>query len=76
MRDRRRIHEIISLLEEIWDANPDWRFGQLISNVMGEIMHKYSIKDMFFPEDELWIDGLRQYKLNHSIFNYGQNILK
>lgn len=76
MRERSRIHKIINLLADIWDANPDWRFGQLISNVVGEIMHEYNIADMFFPEDDLWLQALEKYKRNHSIFNYGQNLLK
>ena len=34
VRDVNRIPRMLSKLEMIWMANPDWRFGQLIENVM------------------------------------------
>lgn len=76
MRDSKRIYEIMNELTEIWQQNPDLRFGQLISNVIGEIMHNEHISDMFFPEDNIWLKGLKAYKESHSIYNYGQNLLK
>lgn len=33
MRDPKRIDEFCDLLKEIWKRVPDWRFGQLISNL-------------------------------------------
>jgi len=32
MRDKNRIKIILKLLEEIWQKNPDQRFGQLLIN--------------------------------------------
>lgn len=49
MRDYNRIHEICSILEEIWQVVPDWRFGQLLSN-----LNLFSIRDgiSFYQEDD------------------------
>ena len=33
MRDKKRIKIILSILEEIWERNPDFRFGQLLINL-------------------------------------------
>lgn len=33
VRDPARIKELLSLLEQIWNYVPDWRFNQLISNL-------------------------------------------
>lgn len=33
MRDLKRIDKFCDLLKEIWKRVPDWRFGQLISNL-------------------------------------------
>jgi uncharacterized protein YihD (DUF1040 family) len=33
MRDKNRINRILRILEEIWDRNPDQRFGQLLINL-------------------------------------------
>lgn len=48
-RDPKRIEKIIPLLEEAWKKNPDWRLGQLISNLLGPGRH-----DVFYVEDEEW----------------------
>lgn len=74
MRNPERINEIMHELTEIWKENPDWRFGQLISNVVGEIMANNHITDMFFPEENVWLTGLQEYKKSHSIYNQGQNL--
>lgn len=76
MRNVERIDPIIDELRNIWKANPDWRFGQLVSNVFGEIMHKNNVRDMFFPEDKFWLEELKKYAESHSIYNYGQDLLK
>lgn len=51
MRDPKRIPEILGLLETIWTANPDWRFGQLIENTLDGIT--------FFTEDDLTLQALK-----------------
>lgn len=48
MRDPKRIELFCTELAEIWEKNcPDWRFGQLISNVFGVMDN-----DIFFPEED------------------------
>ncbi len=33
MRDPQRISEVLACVEELWRLHPDWRQGQLVSNV-------------------------------------------
>jgi len=33
MKDEKRIKRILKLIEEIWENNPDQRFGQLLINL-------------------------------------------
>jgi hypothetical protein len=34
VRDPKRIDKILKMIEKLWKANPDWRLGQLVVNVM------------------------------------------
>ena len=43
MRDPNRIPELLSEFERIWQMYPDWRFGQLVVNLLGV--------DPFYIED-------------------------
>ena len=49
MRDPKRIPRIIKKLEKVWKAYPDYRLGQLVSNLMGAGRH-----DVFYTEDTEW----------------------
>ena len=49
MRDPKRIPVFCNKLAELWGKVPDWRFGQLMSNVLGEYCAKNG--DIFFAED-------------------------
>lgn len=51
MRDPKRIPRICKKLEKVWKRHPDYRLGQLISNLQGPGPH-----DVFFMEDEEWED--------------------
>ena len=53
MRDPKRIPRIIKKLEKVWKNHPDWRLGQLVSNLLGA-----GIQDVFHPEDSVWEDLL------------------
>ena len=33
MRDPQRISEVLAQVEELWRLHPDWRLGQLVSNL-------------------------------------------
>lgn len=54
MRDIRRIDRILEVLGDYWKLVPDWRLGQLISNIFGN-------NDIFYLEDEKFIEVVRNY---------------
>ncbi len=55
MRDPKRIKEFCDRLAKAWEqAVPDWRFGQLIYNILGGI-------DPFYIEDDLMIETIEEY---------------
>lgn len=49
MRDPKRIDDFCDRLKAVWHTVPDWRFGQLMVNLLGDM--KASGRDPFFPED-------------------------
>lgn len=51
MRDPERIDKYCAELAEIWHKVPDWRFGQLMINVLSQYMSEYE-SDAFYIEDE------------------------
>lgn len=60
MRDPSRIKPFCDELAAIWEANvPDWRFGQLMMNVLGQI--QYDGRDPFFPEEDEMLALIRKY---------------
>ena len=56
MRDPKRIDKFCAELAKLWHIVPDWRFGQLISNVLGSYKG-----DIFFPEDDKMLDFMKKY---------------
>ena len=61
MRDIKRIQVFCNRLARAWEMVPDWRFGQLMVNALGEMK-----RDPFFPEDDEMIEYLENYVKNHS----------
>ncbi|WP_405562395.1 hypothetical protein [Polaribacter sp. Asnod6-C07] len=59
MRDKNRIPKILSELERIWKANPDFRLGQLI--ICGTKTKK-SNPEVFYIEDENLLEGLLKFE--------------
>ena len=59
-RDPKRIRKYCARLAACWETVPDWRFGQLISNVLGEYVAETG-RDIFFPEDEELIGFFEKY---------------
>lgn len=51
MRDIKRIRKFCNRLAVVWEKVPDWRFGQLMSNMLGEYVAQ-THRDIFFPEDD------------------------
>lgn len=57
MRDIDRIDKFCKELAEIWKTNvPDWRFGQLMVNVLNSMP-----KDPFFPEEDEMLQFFKDY---------------
>lgn len=60
MRDPKRINAFCAELAKMWRRVPDWRFGQLMSNLLGAYVSEKR-RDIFFPEDDELLDFFRQY---------------
>lgn len=58
MRDPDRIQAFCNELAELWRKVPDWRFGQLLCNVIGA---EFPGQDIFFPEDNVMMNHFRHY---------------
>lgn len=58
MRDPNRIEKYISVLRKIWETYPDWRFGQLISNITPcDVSSPY----FFYIEDEDFFENINTF---------------
>ena len=60
MRDPDRIQKFCNEIARLWGCVPDWRFGQLLSNVLGDWQAR-THRDIFFPEDDELIQAFRDY---------------
>lgn len=60
MRDPNRIREYCDSLAWIWSRVPDWRFGQLMSNMLGAYVAE-THKDIFFPKDDELFEFFGKY---------------
>lgn len=61
MRDPNRLDKFYDELKEIHKKiSSDWRFGQLICNVLGDWQAKTK-RDIFFPEDDEMIKIFEDY---------------
>lgn len=56
MRDPKRIDKFCDLLKELWKRVPDWRFGQLISNLGKQL--EWTPGGFFYAEDEEFMNEL------------------
>lgn len=56
MRNPDRISETLKELEEFWKQVPDWRLGQIISNLSYEIL---GTNDPFYLEDTDLLNNLK-----------------
>ena len=60
MRDIKRIKVFCDELATIWEKKvPDWRFGQLMCNVLGEMANEG--RDPFFPEEKEMISYFKKF---------------
>lgn len=61
MREPNRLYSFYAELCEIHrNSFPDWRFGQMISNVLGWYTAKYK-RDIFFPEEDEMLQIFKDY---------------
>ena len=60
MRDPARIYKFCSKLGSIWQFVPDWRFGQLVCNALGEYANQTK-RDPFFTEDDEMLEFIETY---------------
>ena len=60
MRDPNRIDKFCNELAQLWHKVPDWRFGQLMCNLLGEYT-RTTKKDSFFPEDNELMEFFKNY---------------
>ena len=56
MRDKNRIKPFLERLEKVWNKVPDWRFGQLMCNVLNSMR-----KDPFYVEDDKMIEYFEDF---------------
>lgn len=67
MRDKKRIKKFCDELATIWENEcPDFRFGQMICNIFGDMVASEKC-DPFFPEEDEMINYIKKY------FNLGEN---
>ena len=66
MRSKDRIKPFCDRLADAWKKVPDWRFGQLMMNVLGSMSAKG--RDPFFPEDDEMIEFIEKYVKENSPF--------
>lgn len=60
MRDINRIDKFCENLAESWKRLPDWRFGQLMMNLLGQY-YTDKKRDPFFTEDDEMIKFIEEY---------------
>ena len=67
MRDPKRIGDILISIEKLWRLVPDWRFGQLLENVIGS-------GQIWFLEDDILETYLDDFYKNHVARIEGKNV--
>lgn len=60
MRDPKRIRKFCNQLATLWERVPDWRFGQMMSNLLGAFVADTK-RDIFYPEDDELFEYFEEY---------------
>lgn len=68
MRDPNRIDKFCGRLSRAWKNVPDWRFGQLMSNLLSEY-YEQTKRDPFFPEDDEFIEFIEKFTASNTPYN-------
>lgn len=68
MRNPERLDSFYDEIKQIHKTHfSDWRFGQLIMNVLGDMSMEG--RDPFFPEEDEMLAFFRKYAEQHSPYN-------
>jgi len=59
MRDPKRIDGYMKRLGAVWKDYPDFRFGQLLMNLLGDVQKEVGM-DLFYVEDEAFFDAFEK----------------
>lgn len=63
MRNPDRLDEIYETLFKIHKEKfPDMRFGQFMSNFLGCVVGNGKCHDVFFPEDDKWLEWVKEFE--------------
>lgn len=69
MRNPDRLDNLYNTLHDVHKKYiPDWRFGQFMNNFLGWCVSTKRCSDIFFPEDNKWIEWINEY-INENINN-------
>lgn len=63
MRDINRIEPFLNKLQEVWELCPNLRFRQLI-NILDNIAEQKYYMDLFYLEDDKYLDVIEIFKIN------------
>lgn len=55
MRDPKRIYQFCADLSDVWSNVPDWRFGQLVMNLLGDYIRDTKHDPFYAEDDELML---------------------
>lgn len=61
MRDPNRIEPFLDKLQELWQRYPDYRFGQLIMNLVRDPQNPLVFQDPWSWEEEEWEALISEY---------------
>lgn len=61
MRDPKRLDNLYEVFKIAHSKYPDLRFGQFFSNFFGWCLSNGKCSDIFFPEDDKWIEWIKEY---------------
>ena len=59
MRDPKKIKEILDVLRDVWEHQPDLRLGQIVINAIRPVE---PCPQVFHAEDHVLLEGLQEYR--------------
>lgn len=59
MRDPNRIDGYMKRLGDVWKDYPDFRFGQLLMNLLGDVQREVKM-DLFYVEDKEFFEAFEK----------------